>query len=503
MSMLTTVPFDDFMTMDSEALEESLSHKFDFDDFLKASKSFDDLVEYVNGSGLKLLGEGSARAVYMLPSKQAKSFQAEGPCVLKIAIDPAKGPAQNKAESWATNKYQNRYECFPKLYAYDSDNWYYVATEIGTPLDGAPKSFLYPQLKRLHEYFQAYIQKHNLPQDVKVLDPAHFVIKQPYMFVDLMDAVLTVFSWPNVASQAELSWVNKLLRHMTANGDELIKGIADTMRYFKRYRDSEINCGDFGNEANWAFVKRNGKILLIPIDWGGSSEVMDTYYSDEVTESTKFTLTIKQLRQLVREASLIDEAPQPSPITRMEDDIMRLEPCTLQKALCWKLDGYVFVHKKLNPSFSKRMPYMILCYQSSSGWQMHFENFTQIDAKPYLDAFYKAFAKTCEEKGIKEIFAVGGCTPGGLSGISSLQRYGFKKEWIGPFKTKKEYQRKGNIYWGGELDVKRTEAWLNKGTHLDEFLYIQDGMVMDPKEAPEGTEFNCGNTMPKPFKMVR
>lgn len=233
----------------------------------------------------------------------------------------------------------------------------------------------------------------------------------------------------------------------------------------------------------------------------------------KINENSKFTLTIGQLRRLIQEAA--------EPLTKMSllahpnVGIIRLGPCNHQKALCWKLHGFCFTPVKVNPSFSKNLPYMVLCYQPDNGcWQMHFENFDNFDSKPYLGALYEAFTQTCEEEGIKEICAIGGCTPGGLSGISSLQFNGFKKVYQPQLKTKKEYEDSGssNIYWSESMvDKAKLEKWLNSGKHLDEFLVIdnpeakpEEQIISKPDESGcIQDKYTLQNTMPRPFHMVR
>ena len=232
----------------------------------------------------------------------------------------------------------------------------------------------------------------------------------------------------------------------------------------------------------------------------------------KVSENTKFTLTIGQLRRLVKEATALNEAPDQEPLDRMEGDILRLGPCNHQKALCWNLQGFCFTPAKVNPSFSKRMPYMMVCKQDDT-WQLHFENFGNFDSKSYLDALYKAFAKTCEEQGIKEINAVGGCTPGGISGISALERYGFHKEYLPTPRTLKVGADgdKTNIYWGGDtIDPAKVEKWLNGGKHLQDFLVVGNPEKRHehpeecPLSEPTGEErYTLDNTNPRPFMMVR
>lgn len=232
----------------------------------------------------------------------------------------------------------------------------------------------------------------------------------------------------------------------------------------------------------------------------------------KIKENSKITLTIGQLRRLMKEVTTLNEATDQEPLDRMEGDILRLGPCNHQKALCWNLQGFCFTPVKVNPSFSKHMPYMVMCKQDDI-WQMHFENFDNFDSKPYLDALYKAFAKTCEEQGIKEINAVGGCTPGGISGISALERYGFHKEYLPTPKTLKAGADgdKTNIYWGGAtIDLVKAEKWLNGGKHLQDFLVVgnPEKRYKHPEECPlsepTGEEkYTLNNTNPRPFMMVR
>ena len=158
--------------------------------------------------------------------------------------------------------------------------------------------------------------------------------------------------------------------------------------------------------------------------------------------------------------------------------------------MCWGYDGFVLAHKDVNPEFDKEKPFIIVIDQDGV-WQMHFENFGKFPKnEKILDDMYKAVAKSCK-KGM-ELKCVGGATPGGLSGISKLQGYGFKKVFL-PGDT--------NVYWGGELDQAKLEKWLNSGRHDDEFL-VRDGEKFVRPDKYKG-EITAGNTKPRPFKMVR
>ena len=186
------------------------------------------------------------------------------------------------------------------------------------------------------------------------------------------------------------------------------------------------------------------------------------------------------------------------PITDM-GRVLRLNACRKQKDMCWGYDGFVLAHKDVNQEFDEGKPFIVVIDQDGVR-QMHFENFgTMPKNEKILDDMYRAVAASCE-KGT-ELKLVGGATPGGISGFSRLQNYGFKKEFM-PDDT--------NVYWGGELDPAKLDKWLNSGRHDDDFLVRTDGDVepgtdggvfVSPREY--GGEITAGNTKPRPFKMVR
>lgn len=158
--------------------------------------------------------------------------------------------------------------------------------------------------------------------------------------------------------------------------------------------------------------------------------------------------------------------------------------------MCWGYDGFVLAHKDVNPGFDQEKPFMAVIDQDGA-WQMHFENFGAAPKnEKVLDDMYKALAASCE-KGM-ELQARGGATPGGISGISKLQDYGFKKVPM---------PDDSPVYWGGELDWEKLEKWLNSGRHNDAFL-VKDGEKFVHPDEYDG-EITPDNTKPRPFKMVR
>lgn len=175
--------------------------------------------------------------------------------------------------------------------------------------------------------------------------------------------------------------------------------------------------------------------------------------------------------------------------------VLYMKNCPQQKEMCWGYDGIVFVHKDTNPTFDKSKPFMVLIHQMDDedgelGWQIHLENFGATEKNPkVLYELYSVLTQVCDKH--IEIRASGGCTPGGLSGISRLQDCGFKKVFDDSIRA----------YWGGELDDSKLIRWLNCGQHENEFLVQTNNGLVSSKDY--AGEFTKDNTRPRAFKMVR
>lgn len=191
------------------------------------------------------------------------------------------------------------------------------------------------------------------------------------------------------------------------------------------------------------------------------------------------------------------------PITDM-GDILRLNTCQKQKNMSFGYDGFIFVHKDVNPEISDKKPYLMLIHQIDSddgtdyGWQIHFHNFINGETTPKIyDDLYKALEKTC--KSGMELHSAS-FTPGGISGYNKLSKYGFKKIWL-PNNTYSYWSTSSDH--GGDLILSKLEEWLNNGKHLDEFLVKnENGEFILPKQSNE-KKFSYENTIPRPFKMVK
>ena len=108
--------------------------------------------------------------------------------------------------------------------------------------------------------------------------------------------------------------------------------------------------------------------------------------------------------------------------------VIRLDTCDKQKEMSFGYDGFVFAHKDVNPKLSDKKPYIIII-KNDENWEMHFRNFVQGQTTPeQKDDLYHAISKSFPSG--FTINARGGCSPGGLSGISKLSKYGFKKQYV-------------------------------------------------------------------------
>ena len=159
--------------------------------------------------------------------------------------------------------------------------------------------------------------------------------------------------------------------------------------------------------------------------------------------------------------------------------------------MCWDYEGFVLAHKKVNPDFDPKKPFVVVINIPDAvrgerdGWQLHFENFGDMpkDAKAF-DDMYKAVAASCPAG--RSLYLSGGCTPGGIAGLSKLEDYGFKKEWL-PYGG-------SIVYWGGDvIDPGKFDKWLNGGRHDGDFLvkeWSEDGewVLRPPERGDELTE---------------
>lgn len=275
---------------------ESMSvNTFNWNDFTEVCRNNPSMmVKYLTECGCKLLGKGTGRAVYAL-GKEDTNGMVNGPCVLKVAIHPQRGIGQNKFEIQMLKKYQNRLECFPKLYAYDTKGCTYLLVEVGTPMVTAPATFANKYIGKLRKYFENYIETNEFPADSEQFSEDDFDIRNIHEFTNITGWILGVLCGDEECANSELFWLYDMIKDMVASDDSFVRGIGDVFKYASRHGSTVVSLEDFGVEANWGFVKRDGQVMLIPIDWGASTDVIRKYYESLQPN----TITLNQLRKLI------------------------------------------------------------------------------------------------------------------------------------------------------------------------------------------------------------
>ena len=296
--MLDTIPFDEFITLGQQIAEDGLPNdkRFTGFGFMQVCRNPRAAMKYLKSCGVKKLGQGSSRAAYVLSADDSSEIsRAAGPCVLKIATNALKGAAQNKAEAAMLDKYQRKMECFPKLYACDRQNWSYILAELGTPLNKTPAKFKNQWIQPLRDFFSDYLEERDaFPSvDHPVIDEDEFEIKSGDWLPFTVRKIAEVLAgeYANVDDD-ELVWLQGLARSMAKSQIPIVRGIGAVLKYAERHGSGEVSLGDLDAPDNWAFVRRRGDVMLIPIDWGASKEVMQKYYVKE-------SITLEQLKKII------------------------------------------------------------------------------------------------------------------------------------------------------------------------------------------------------------
>ena len=285
--MLTTIPFEMFMSLENGSLSEA-KENFNFNKFKKLPvQKMKGYLE--NDCNIPVAGVGSSREVYLM-SKNDASF-LKGPACLKLGrvggnMGVGAGIGQNKEEASILGKYQDNYECFPLLYYRDGNN-YFIVVELGTPLSSAPRGLVSTQLSPLKETIEEFIEDNDYPStSIKfkfsklmnnVQDKTNFATLLTLFTTFMTDSR---FYHSRNYNKAELEWFNEFVFAVKdASGDDaVIKSLYDTINFASRKVARSIMFEDFIQPENWAFVNRFGEFSLIPIDWGFTKNVAKNYY---------------------------------------------------------------------------------------------------------------------------------------------------------------------------------------------------------------------------------
>ena len=246
---------------------------FDWDEMLENASTIKTLTAYMRSCYCPKLGKGSGRIAYLVKpgSKAGDGLTVDGPACFKIAKN-MKGVAQNKAETKYLESLK-KYSFAPIIYN-SNDAGLFILVEAGTPVKGA-------RSKKVMDYFKDW--------NDWAFDNG---------FVDLGEDNNVNVSINNAAGRAPNdNFFDGFLSDLYFAADSenkkavfaMLKEMVDDLPKYKPIYDfviwlygenaaHDLEVLDFVEPSNWAFVKRDNQEVLIPIDFGYTNEVRDTYY---------------------------------------------------------------------------------------------------------------------------------------------------------------------------------------------------------------------------------
>lgn len=273
--MIPLIPEEQYNELTSNISEASEIKKFsidDFEDFIKneinTSAKFDEkgvyeIISYLKGTNVKYIGQGSSRISFFIPS--GSLIDSSAPCCLKIAKNIA-GCAQSLAEIKLFNSH--KYECFPKLFEYDSTGKYMI-TEIAKKLSD--------------RYMKIYAGEWN--ENVLNLN-SHSKCLIDTSFDDTTEAIMELVKQFNRETSEKLKYFiddlynnicNKIIIPIT-NQNKKFTSLKSLIEFSKNVGWNEVMPNDLEFNENWGLVTRNKINMPIPVDWGFTKEVSEKYY---------------------------------------------------------------------------------------------------------------------------------------------------------------------------------------------------------------------------------
>lgn len=265
--MVTIVPKEAYEKLNKGVSEEENSKSgFSMKDFQKDIVHFSMVNDYMKTKDVDFVGEGSGRIAFMLPKGSSEDAKDSAVC-LKVAKN-IKGIAQNKGEKKMLDRFKGE-ACVPRLFAYDKNQDIAIEMELGRKVTE-------------HEIYKFFD------------DWSRFVNRLPF------DG-FTEHSLTNINDSRDIYGALRMVRKIQRQGNDgkpRVKAILEDFRkiasahkkyapfvslfevMFEKEAVYDIPLGDFGDIDNWAFVNRDGIDVLLPIDWGLTSEVLMQYYMD-------------------------------------------------------------------------------------------------------------------------------------------------------------------------------------------------------------------------------
>ncbi len=292
--MLTTIPakqFKEFLKKkgvleDGPPINSKKTETFKWDEMIKHADTYRGIFDYLKYlKDVKYVGEGSSRISFFL-EPGATEMAKDSPACFKIAKNE-KGIAQTKAEMKLFAEYKDEIS-FPKVYNCDTKNYFFQLIEFGTVLEDAVAEDILDPYSYFNEWSE-FIRK-TIEEDRNSLDfhvgyyEANDV--EQVIYGTGFDAILNLifkylqesnhFCWRLDGEKKKLADdVIMKAKKKFANGK--YKEIVSFLNFAEEHKDTLV-LDDFGNQWNWGVVEREGRLTLIPIDWGLTQEVWDHYY---------------------------------------------------------------------------------------------------------------------------------------------------------------------------------------------------------------------------------
>lgn len=284
---LTLIPQKQFLELLKNKVSEANIDKkpFKWNEMLKHSINVSNLIDYMNITNCKYVGEGSSRIAFMLPSGAYGQSIINEPSCFKVAKKLA-GRAQNNTEINIMLKYGKKYDCFPKLFEYDKSHKNYMLCELGAPVksDDDEMIFVEDYFDDWKEYYDDAL-KNNIPDELAEylkLRREDFILNVG-TYVDFLNFVTfygTVFLPAFKKKHINDKIFNQMWDIINALCEEFpeYSGMRSVFEFLNDVYGTNDSIYDLGNHENWAWVSRNNVLTLIPIDFGLDQGVLDTFY---------------------------------------------------------------------------------------------------------------------------------------------------------------------------------------------------------------------------------
>lgn len=263
-----TIPNKEFLELAGSVEESASDKKFSWKK-LTAQKNYRAVLDYLSETNVKYINKGAARASFYLPAAvDDKGNEINTPCCLKVAVNEF-GIDQNQSDIKAFQKFGNKFDCFPKLYSYDKNNFFYLLCELATPaIDDKDQETI--DSEKYFSKLKTYIDKEKLlPLTTISLTRMSDLTYYIYALYDSYDIVYP--DPDNKRTDITKKEIARFKKEWIAFWNYVKKsvpkysGIADVCIGFimKKFYDSDID-----HEDNWGYVKRKNNLVLLPIDFG-------------------------------------------------------------------------------------------------------------------------------------------------------------------------------------------------------------------------------------------